>query len=200
MFVTQLDVVNACLASMGESPVNSLDTNNIFITSALNAMRAANLEEQSFGWYFSHERVELKPTVEGEVFVPTDTIGLKVKSNPPWLSIRARRLYDNRKGQRFTTKVPVQVELIRLVTFEDLPYHAQRAVKAKTVIKFQQDYDGDDVKIDQASNEYGEARALLMAEHTRAVGANMLYQGGVGTAMSLTRYIHNDNSRFGGLN
>lgn len=197
MLVTKLDVVNACLASMGESPVNSLDTDNIFISSALDALGHAGPAELSYGWYFNIEKIELKPTVDGSYYVPTDTIGLTVDLNPPWLSIRARRLYDNRSGQVFTGKSPVQVTITRNLKFEDMPYHAQRAIKAKTVQYFQKSYDGDAQKIQDAEDEYAESRAMLMSEHIRAVGANMLYQGATGHRIGRARFI--TTARFSGF-
>lgn len=199
MQITPLEVVNACLASMGEDPVNSLDTNNIFISAALNAMQHAIPSELAFGWYFNSELVRLNPTVEGDVFAPADTLGLVANVNPPWLSLRGRRLYNNHTGQVFKTSRPIEVALIRNLSLEDLPFHAARMVKAATVRYFQKSYDGDERKIKDADDEYSESRAFLMCEHIRAVRSNMLYQGATAHRISRHLLIQSSDGLNGGV-
>ena len=61
MNITQLTVVNACLASMGEEPINSLADENAFVNSAKFALEQANINEQTRGWYFNLETITLHP-------------------------------------------------------------------------------------------------------------------------------------------
>lgn len=198
MLITPLSVVNDCLASMGESPANSIDTNNVFITSAIDNLQKANMEEQSFGWYFNCERVTIHPDVEGDYYAPADTLSIMPKANPPWLSLRGRRLYDNRNGERLNGTTPIKTGLTRLIPFEDLPYHAARMVSAATVKRFQKAYDGDEAKIRDANEEYATARAMLFADHIRQVSANMLFQGHVAEVIDRTRFHTATDSRYGG--
>lgn len=188
MLITELTVINSCLASMGEAPVNSADADNVFITSAKEALSNQLPAEQSFGWYFNSEVVKINPNTDGEYYLPADTLGLATDVNPPWVSLRGRRLYDNRNGVYLTGTRVVTVALIRLLPLEDCPYHAARMIKASTVKYFQQSYDGDKAKIEQAHMEYNEARALLMAEHIRSVRANMLQDGDTGVTLQQNRF------------
>lgn len=189
--LTKLMVVNECLASMGESGANSLNESNAFITSALNSLELASMEEQSAGWYFNIDKTELMPTVDGHYYVPTDTLSLYVGDSPNWLIIRARRLYNRKDGQYLLGTVPCTVSIVRHVPFEDLPFHAQRLIKAATVMHFQKSYDGDELKINNAQEEYQMARMLLMADHTRSVQANMLYHGPAGERIAGNRWLTN---------
>lgn len=185
MFMTELDVVNKCLASMGEMPVNSIaNSTNPMVTNARAAFADANTQEQGPGWYFNIEAVTLHPQTDGQVFVPGDALSLcTVDSyNPMWLSIRGRKLYDNRVAEYFTSTSPIKVKIIRALPFTDLPYNMQRLVRASTVEKFQLDYDGDEQKQSSAAEEYQAAYALVMMDHTRSVKANMLTQGATGAA------------------
>jgi hypothetical protein len=184
MFLTELDVVNKCLASMGEMPVNSIaNSTNPMVTNARAAFNDANTQEQGPGWWFNIEAVTLQPQTDGQVFVPADCLSLCTVGNfnPMWLSIRGRKLYDNNNSEYFTTGSPIKVKIIRFLPFTDLPYNMQRLVRASTVEKFQLDYDGDQQKQTAAAEEYQASYALVMMDHTRAVKANVLNQGEVGS-------------------
>lgn len=172
MLVTQLTVVNACLASMGEEPINSLAEENAFVNSAKFALENANSNEQSAGWWFNKERLKLRPDTSGQYIVPTDVIDLDIDSSPKWLAMRGNRLYSTAEAKLLTGTRDYEANIIRLLAFEDLPFHAKRLIKAAAVILFQQSYDGDAQKIKEAQAEYASAYMLCKAQHIRAVGAN----------------------------
>lgn len=188
MLITKLDVINQCLASMGEAPVNSLDYNNPLITSADNAFKNAVSQTQAMGWYFNIEFITITPTIDGEYYIPVDVLGLVVKDNPPWMSQRGRRVYDNRVGTYFLGTKELEVRIIRLVPFDDLTYHAQQLVQWATVRDFQVSYDADAGKVEAADSKYAEAYALLHAEHIRAVQANSNYSGQGGAMRTSIMY------------
>ncbi len=177
MNITKLTVVNECLASMGEEPINSLAETNAFVNSALFALENATLNEQSEGWWFNKERIKINPDVNGRYIVPTDVIDLNIDESPPWLSVREGRLYDNTEGEYLTGTKPYVASVMRLLQFESLPLIARRLVKASAVAAFQKAYDGDQAKIADADEEYGVARILARAQHIRAVRANFGVRG-----------------------
>lgn len=172
MLVTQLTVVNACLASMGEEPINSLAEENAFVNSAKFALENATSNEQSAGWWFNKEVLTVRPGTAGQYIIPSDVIDLNIESNPGWLVMRSSRLYDTNKAEYLTGTRDYKVNIIRLLAFEDLPFHIKRLVKAAAVTLFQQSYDGDAQKIQEAQSEYAAAFLLARAQHIRAVGAN----------------------------
>lgn len=180
MNITQLTVVNACLASMGEEPINSLAEDNAFVNSAKFALEQATINEQSRGWYFNIENITVHPDAVDQFYrVPADVLDFtKDDFNPGWMSLRGLRIYDNDNGDFFTGTTPVKVRIIRLVSFEDIPIMARRMTKAAAVILFQQSYDGDQLKIKEAQDEYGMAYALLNTQHIKSVKANFLPRRG----------------------
>lgn len=194
-FITELDVVNRCLATMGELPINSLEgTRNPIVTNARSAFRDVGIEEQAPGWWFNTEIVELdpqgaEPGVPGFYRPPTDCLSLATKDdfNPSWLSIRNRKLYDNGKASFHTGTNRMQVKIVRLIPFDDLPYNAQRLIRDSVVLKFQMDYDGDELKIRQAEASYSAAYGICMSDHIRSVKANLLYKGSAGSAVARSR-------------
>lgn len=183
MNITQLTVLNACLASMGEEPINSTAEDNAFVNAAKFALEQANLDEQARGWYFNLEHVNLRPdTLNNRYHVPADIIDLVVDStNPGWITLRGRRLYDSRNGDWLEGTSPIKLHVTRLLEFEDLPMMARRMVKAAAVVKFQQSYDGDAQKIQEAQTEYQMAYINLNSQHIRSVGANFLPRRGMET-------------------
>ena len=172
MLITELTVVNACLASMGEEPINSLAEVNAFVNSARFALEQATANEQSEGWWFNKECLDISPDINGLYIVPTDVIDLDINSSPGWLSVRNGRLYTSDGGKFVTGTQVYKANVIRLLAFDNLPFHAKRLVKAAAVQLFQQSYDGDAVKIREAQQEYAFARLLCKSQHIRAVGAN----------------------------
>lgn len=195
-FITELDVVNACLKSMGRSPLNSIAGGSPIITSAQASLHTALMEEQGIGWWFNRELVTLTADTDGFVYCPADTLQLTTDENPPWLSTRGARLYDNRIGDYFTTKGNITVDLIRLIPLDDLPYQAQRLVQTAAVLDFQKSFDADKDKIQSAKEDYGKALALIRAAHIRAVKANMLYQGESGRRMQRQRNFNTPDWRW----
>lgn len=181
MNITQLTVVNACLASMGEEPINSLGDDNAFVNSAKFALEQANINEQSLGWYFNTETLTIYPhSVDGFYYLPSDILDFhKNELNPSWAVLRGTRVYDKDKAEYYTGTAPLKLSILRLLAFEELPIMARRLVKAAAVTIFQQSYDGDNLKIQEAQAEYGTAFAFLKTQHIKAVGANFLPSRGV---------------------
>lgn len=180
MNITQLTVVNACLASMGEEPINSLAEENAFVNSAKFALEQAVTNEQARGWYFNVERITLYPhSLDRRFYLPADVIDFSTESiNPNSLMVRGTKIYDTNGGHWLEGTSPITVSVIRLLAFEDLPLMARRLVKAATVQLFQQSYDGDAQKIREAAEEYQMAYVFLNSQHIRTVGANFLPRRG----------------------
>ncbi len=191
MFYNKLDVVNRCLASVGELPVNTIENStNPMVTTAVETLHQATLDEQGIGWWFNTECVNLLPQTDGTYAVPTDCMSLYTMDNfnPNWLTIRGRKLYNSLGGTPYTGDRAMTVKIIRALDFEDLPFNAQKLVMSATVERFLSDYDGDGQKIETAAADYQGNYALCMADHTRSVKANMLMQGGIATARIRQRY------------
>lgn len=192
-FITELDIVNACLKSMGEQPLNSITTGAPIVTSAQESMRLAMMEEQGQGWWFNRETIKLIPDINQQYSIPADTLGFDADVSPPWLSTRGGRLYDNRIGDYYTGQHPLEVHIIRLVPLDDLPYKVQRLIQAAAVLDFQKSFDADEQKVRDAENAYSKAYALVNAEHIRAVKGNMLSQGSVAGKRFRQRILTPDN-------
>lgn len=177
MFITELDVVNDCLATLGEAPLNSIEEDHPLVAAALRDLRTVNMREQAKGWWFNREVVLLPhdPTT-GYVSIPEDTIN--VDPTNPWTHLvqRGRYLYDPRRDEGYRIGRPVWCALVRRLAFDQLPPLMQSYVSLKTQQEFQKNYDADRVKAQQIIDAAREAYIVLRAEHIRNAGANLLYK------------------------
>jgi Tail tubular protein len=174
MRLTQLDVVNQCLASMGETPLNAIDTDHPFVAAALLKMKTTNTQEQAKGWWFNTDYVTLTPDPNTKfIYVPADAINVNPDDDGSAWVIRGRRLYD-RFQSTYEFASDVSVYLVRELPFDDLPMLANHMIAARTVLDFQNDYDGDADKYNKLGGAYQQVFTTLRAEHIRQVKANML--------------------------
>lgn len=185
MFITELDVVNDCLATLGEAPLNAIEEDHPLVAAALRDLKTVNMREQAKGWWFNKELVRLPhDPVTGYVNIPADTINVDPAN--PWTHLvqRGRRLYDPQRDEGYRIGRPVVCTLIRKLAFDELPSLMQTYVSYRTQQEFQKNYDADRVKADQITKSAQEAYLVLRAEHIRNQGANLLYRPGVAGRMN----------------
>ena len=175
MFLSELDVVNACLATMGETPLNTLEDDHSHKAAALEQLAQTSKIEQKRGWWFNSEYIVLEPDVSKFIYLPLDALAVKTvdRWNVPLFAQRGRRLYNLGKNTYEWTQ-SLRVDLVRLLSFEDLPFHAADVVGYGAVIRFQRSFDGDTTKYQQISQDYARARLELNAEETRNRRPNLL--------------------------
>ena len=169
---TELDVVNACLATMGERPLNSLSDPHTWRAAAQDKLRKASERLQSKGYWFNRERITLTPNlVDSYIYLPGDA--LKVTSTNPDYVVRGDKLFNLDGGTYIFTAAQMLV-VVRDVPFEDLPHTAQTLIEAQAVMSFQADYDSDATKMRQLAADMNQASADFNREETRQVRANMI--------------------------
>jgi hypothetical protein len=175
MFQDRLDIVNACLATMGESGINTLEDDHPYKDDALRRLEQCNLIEQKRGWWFNSEYIELLPdSVSKFIYIPMDALAVKRPDRSALhFAQRGNRLY-NMWENNYEWETSVVVDLVRTIEFEDLPFHANDLVGFSTVLRFQTDFDGDQVRYGQIAKDYARARMELVAEDTRNTRPNLL--------------------------
>lgn len=186
-FMTTLEVVNECLGTNGELPVNSLEDGHPLVPAALRALTIANRREQSKSWWFNKELAELVPNVDGQIYLPNDVLKVDPESTSDKYVQRGRRLYkpfEPTVANKYLFTEPVRVWLVREVPFEDCPYSAQQLINYSAQLDFMKSYEADQQKFGQISVLYKDALITIGAEHVRAVGANMLQRRAVTPARS----------------
>lgn len=181
---TTLDVVNECLATLGEAPLNTLNEPHVYKGAALSALSKANKSAQSRGWWFNTEAMTMTPApTTGQMQLPGDCIRwasgvrtsdtLSLGTSKPWAVQRGSRLYDTRTRTYVFTEEVVG-EITRLVPFDELPTTANDFVAADAVLRFQSGFDADNSRRQELTQARAEARMALNAEQTRQLKVNLI--------------------------
>lgn len=179
MFLSDLDVVNNCLGTMGELPVNDLDDDHNLVAQARRDLTLCNTREQLKRWWFNTEFVSLVRDIDGYMWVPTNAATCTPIRDGLNLVQRGRRMYSNgsihcEAGFKMVwERLDVMVRTV--VPFEELPPSVQILVNAATKLSFMAAYDADGQKYRQILGEYQEAYMTVNAEHIEAVKRNMLW-------------------------
>lgn len=167
-----LTVLNNCLGTMGESPINSIDDPHPYRGAAVSILNSVNREFQARGWWFNRETLTLTPgALDSSIYLPGDTIGV-ITDDPRYVQ-RYRRLYNTEDGS-YVFAAPVKATLRRLVPFEETPELYAAYAAAEAVQRFQKRYDGDSQKTRELRDELTAARIAANAEETRQVQANLI--------------------------
>lgn len=169
--LTKLQVINAMLGSVGESPLNSLDDEeNELLVQALQLYDRTLEEVLSEGWWFNTELAVLSYDQNSDrVKVPNDA--LMVRADNPNYVVRGLALYDTSKGDY--VKKNVKVELIRLLPIEQIPSPACYLVETACSLAFIRYYDADTSKINQLNSFYQKNRADTMRMHNKCRRTNV---------------------------
>lgn len=188
--ITPLTVVNACLKTMGETPLNALDADHPYVQAALNILTESNTVEQMVGWWFNTDYPHLSADPHtGFVVVPGDTLNLELDNTS--LVQRGNRLWDT-VNQTFSIGVPVLAKLIREITFDQLPRNVQEMVSLRAQLDFQAAFDADNQKYQKIYATYNQAYSRVRRMHIRNQRLNVFDSPGIARALSgmrpLTRF------------
>lgn len=178
---TTLEVVNDCLATMGETPLNTLTEPHEFKASAQRALSRANKSIQAVGWWCNLEAATYVPGPNGQIQLPGDALKWQSGTRSsdkllrsvakPWIIQRGNRLYDTREGSYQITE-EVTGELVRLVPFEELPLVLNEFIAAQAVLRFQSNFDADNSKRAELTENWKVARIDARAEQIRQAAVN----------------------------
>lgn len=173
--LSQLDVINQCIATQGEAPLNSIDSDHPYVPPALQSIETALTLELGKGWYFNEDEFTLQPETDGTIFVPKDTI-TAIPLDPRCTGIvqRGRRLYDRYNGT-YNIGAPVMVRLTVEVPFDDLPMLWNQFVAARAVLDFQGKYDADSEQYQKLLVKYNQLSGIVKSEDIRQRKENILY-------------------------
>lgn len=177
--VTQLRVVNDCLAIMGEAPLNSLQEDHDFKTAALNglsSLRTRILARGGQGWWFNEEIVKLSVNpLDNRIYLPGDALSVVILDERPRLAQRGRILYKLEEAtDQFDPTDTYQARIFRDLAIELIPTSVAEYIAGSTVLWFQNEYDGDQTKTRNLMQTVAELKADAGAEHIRNRKVNLL--------------------------
>lgn len=126
MATTLLEAVNALLATIGEAPTQSVDNSgSVSVAVAVSAINESSRQIQSRGCYFNtDEGYSLIPDISGEITLPPNTLFVDASDTTLNVVQRGTRLY-NRDTHSYEFETAVEVDLVILLPFEEMPEYAR---------------------------------------------------------------------------
>lgn len=137
---TELEAVNAMLATIGEAPVNTLDNSGLIdVAQARATLAEVSRKVQAGDWHFNREdNYTLTPDYNGIIQVPfgvlkIDTVG---DSEHIDITVRGNKIY-NRQEHTFVFTSAIKVDMTVLLEWEELPEPARQYIVARASREFQ---------------------------------------------------------------
>ena len=138
---SELDAVNSILMSVGESPVNTLNTQSPEVAIAQKTLQQVTREVLAEGWVFNTEN-EVKFTVDANDQVPLSDAVLQVDANrffhlDTYNVIRKDgKLYDRYEHKNtFPDEETMYLDVIWMYAFEDIPQSFRDYITARAIRK-----------------------------------------------------------------
>lgn len=166
-----LTVVNQMLATLGETPLNSLEEPHTFRGACLSTLDSESNRIQSKGWWFNMEKTTLTPMVNGRIVLGNDIVAVRTPDQR--IVQRGRYLYDLERGD-YTFDSEVTLTQIRRVAFDELPESAAAYIAALAVLRFQSNYDSDTQKRRELEQHVADALVWINSDHTRNRRTNFI--------------------------
>jgi hypothetical protein len=161
---TELEAVNIMLATVGEAPINDLETSSTYdVAFAKRTLAEIDREVQSFGWRFNSDtKVTLPKDVSGFVAVPANALRVKlVQDSSIDPVIRGTTFYDRKNKTNVFTKDLTAERIVYRIQFNDLPETARHYITTRAARRFQTRVQGDKTASQYTMQDEIEARSIL---------------------------------------
>lgn len=162
--LSELEVVNLMLATIGSSPISSLvTTSDLQVSMAQQFLYDASREVQTVGYQFNtEEEYPLPLNIDSEIVFPSNTLSLDISDKDSYkydVVMRGNRLYD-RKRHSYTFPESVSVDITFFLPFSELPQPARQYIAILAARKFQRRVQGDDAieKLTQVEENMAKAQ------------------------------------------
>ncbi len=139
---SKLDMVNRCLLAIGEVPLpaGTLLPSLELGTDANVAIRVVEetmIEVQSIGWYFNLDYdFKLYKDVDDFISVPPNALRMDILGNPTYI-IKGGKVYDINKQTYKIEPTYIEVDMVWLTDYTDIPPEAYEYIAARSARKFQ---------------------------------------------------------------
>ena len=180
---TELQAVNQILASVGQAPVTSIDTETIIdqndnqvtvvtnpdVAIAYSTLEEVSREVQAEGWTFNKEfNVQFTPDTNDEILWPNNVIQMDLSDDPKYSAYREKdtvkrnaKLYD-RMNHTYIWEEPIYCDVTWFFSWDDLPSPIQDYItcRAATIASSRLVGDPGQYQILQQKEAYARAMAL----------------------------------------
>jgi hypothetical protein len=170
---SELEAVNAILASVGESPVTTLNDEFTDASLALSLLSAETRSLQIQGWSWNTDPdVVLVPDNDGFIWL-SNTV-LRAKMEDPDYVRRGTQLYNRTDRTYVFTGSVTALEIVTLLPFEDIPEAARTVACYRAGRKFQDRLGGDEGSHQWLKRDELEAWVALQNDESERAQYNVL--------------------------
>jgi len=174
---TELEAVNVMLATIGDTPVNTLvNTGLLNVEQAVATLNEQSRAVQAEGWHFNSEvNYPIVPDVNQNILVPSNV--LKIDTTKEFwdydLVMRGSKMYDRREHTDLFNKT-LKFDVVFFLAYEDLPETARHYIKIKAARVYQSRMLGSSTLNGFTQQEEIEVRAKMYDEDLENADNNML--------------------------
>ena len=163
---TELSAVNNILGAIGQSPLTTLNFDNPEVSFIYNLLRDANVDTQAEGWHFNTEKhVKYTPDANGKIAIGNDILSMDVHDNHIRRNYNLVRrngfLYDKQDHTDVFTVDSIDLDVVRLYNFEDLPIVFRRFITYRASAAAATQLVANPNLVRLLTNQAGLARAAL---------------------------------------
>jgi len=163
---TELSAVNNILGAIGQSPLTTLNFDNPEVSFIYNLLRDANVDTQAEGWHFNTEKhVKYTPDTNGKIAIGNDILSMDVHDNHIRRNYNLVRrngfLYDKQNHTDIFTVDSIDLDVVRLYNFEDLPIVFRRFITYRASAAAATQLVANPNLVRLLTNQAGLARAAL---------------------------------------
>ena len=186
----KVEAVSICLSTIGEPRINSLEGAGLDAQMAAEVIDETSRKVQAKGWHWNKEIHKLSPDVFGNINLPANTVEVDSVNGSVSVDIvqRGLRLFDKTKAT-FSFTTPVELKLVVLLPFDDLPHAAKDYITVRAARVFQARVLGSETQEKFTEKDERDAWAELRKHELRTADFNMLRSSN-STASILDRRIY----------
>lgn len=164
----ELDILNAMLSAIGTSQISSRVGRHPGLIRAQPILDRTNRSVQAVGhWFNTDWGLTLSPDASGEIVLPQSTLKADTTNKRLPYVRRGRRLYDP-KENTYEIGEPVDMDVVILLDYEDLPVTAVDLIRTIAIWEIVQDEDMDGLAL--------QSRRASMQRAERAFGIEKMSQ------------------------
>ena len=178
---TELSAVNSILGSIGQAPVTNLNFTNPEIEFIYNLLKESNVEVQSEGWVYNREdHYPFTPDSNKHISVPNNVLRMDVCEEEVYRTTdvvkRDGKLY-NKVKHTFEFDEPLDMNVVWLFPFEDLPQPFKRLIVARASVRAAVQLVSNPTLVELLGQQEGYARAVVTEYECNQGDHNFLGMG-----------------------
>ena len=172
---SELTIVNAMLSCIGDLPVEDLANEDVAsdadVLKARSRLKQLMIHHQTRGWWFNTEIWTFTPDSNGYITLPPNT--LRIRNEHTYIK-RGTKLYDVINHTLIIDEDDLDLELVLLFDFNELPISFFNYIKALARYEFFAQEDGDKEELQTITADLRDALTTVQDEDLQFRNSNIL--------------------------